>query len=180
MTHLVGISGSLRKNSSNTMLVHEAVRVFQPDLFTLADLNLPLLNTDLDTPAEVERLVSLIREADAIVISTPEYNKMIPGLLKNALDWISRAADGNPLAGKPVAILSSAAGRSGGERSQYTLRHALTPHFARVLTGPEVTIAGANKAFDDNGHLKDEKSVEFLTKLMDALKAEVALLRGHG
>ena len=61
MTHLVGISGSLRKNSSNTMLVHEAVRVFQPDLFTLADLNLPLLNTDLDTPAEVEQLLAAAR-----------------------------------------------------------------------------------------------------------------------
>lgn len=178
MTHLVGISGSLRAGSSNTLLVDEAARLFAPDIYTRADLNLPLLNTDLETPEPVARLVSLVREADALIISTPEYNKMIPGLLKNALDWMSIASDGNPMAGKPVAIVSSAAGRSGGERSQYTLRHALTPHFARVLTGPEVTIAGANNAFDENGQLKDPKSTEFLTKLMDALKAEIALHKG--
>ena len=106
MTHLVGISGSLRSGSSNTLLVDEAARLFAPDLYTRADLQLPLLNTDLETPAEVERLVALIGQADAIVISTPEYNRMIPGLLKNALDWVSLASDGNPLAGKPVAIIS--------------------------------------------------------------------------
>lgn len=175
MVNLVGISGSLRSASSNTMLVDEAARLFAPDTYTRADLNLRLLNTDLDTPEAVTRFVSLIRKADAVIISTPEYNKMIPGLLKNALDWLSIASDGNPLAGKPVAIMSSAAGRSGGERSQYTLRHALTPHFARVPTGPEVTIAGANDAFDEKGRLKDDKSTEFLGKLMDVLKAEIAL-----
>ncbi|QIK40080.1 NADPH-dependent FMN reductase [Pontivivens nitratireducens] len=178
MTHLVGISGSLRSGSSNTLLVDEAARLFAPDLYTRADLQLPLLNTDLETPAEVGRLVTLIGQADAIVISTPEYNRMISGLLKNALDWVSLASDGNPLADKPVAIISSAAGRSGGERSQYTLRHALLPHFARVLTGPEVAIAGAGEAFDDKGRLKDEKSTELLGKLMESLKAEVALHRG--
>lgn len=178
MTHLVGISGSLRAGSSNTLLVDEAARLYGADTYTRADLNLPLLNTDLEPTEPVTALVSLIRSADAIIISTPEYNKMIPGVLKNALDWMSIAADGNPLAGKPVAILSAAAGRAGGERSQYTLRHALTPHFARVLTKPEVTIAGANDAFDENGRLKDPKSTEFLSSLMDALKSEVSLLKG--
>ena len=143
MTHLVGISGSLRSGSSNTLLVDEAARLYAPDLYTRADLQLPLLNTDLETPAEVERLIALIGQA-----------------------------------GKPVAIISSAAGRSGGERSQYTLRHALLPHFARVLTGPEVAIAGAGAAFDDKGRLKDEKSTELLGNLMESLKAEVALHRG--
>ena len=178
MTHLVGISGSLRAESSNTKLVDEAARLFAPDTYARADLHLPLLDTDLDIPTEVQRLTDLVRGADALIISTPEYNKMIPGLLKNALDWLSIVDGGNPLAGKPVAIMSCAAGRSGGERAQYTLRHALTPHLARVLSGPEVTIAGANKAFDDQGRLKDPKSIEFLGKLMDALKAEIALHRG--
>lgn len=178
MTHLVGISGSLRAAASNTLLVDEAARLFEPDIYTRADLNLPLLNTDLDTPESVQRLTDLVRGADAVIISTPEYNKMIPGLLKNALDWLSIQPGGNPLSGKPVAIMSSAAGRSGGERSQYTLRHALTPHLARVLNAPEVTIAGANDAFDQNGRLKDAKSTEFLGKLMDALKAEIALHSG--
>ena len=178
MTHLVGLSGSLREGASNTLLVEEAARLFAPQQFTLADLNLPLLNSDLNTddgPEAVARFVALLRSADAVIISTPEYNKMIPGLLKNALDWVSIVAGGNPLKAMPTAIMSSAAGRSGGERAQYTLRHALTPHGAHVVLAPEVTIAGANDAFAEDGTLKDPKSQEFLGKLMDALKAEIAL-----
>ncbi|RED12034.1 NADPH-dependent FMN reductase [Pontivivens insulae] len=178
MTHLVGISGSLREGASNTLLVQEAARLFAPQQFTLADLDLPLLNTDLNKeggPDAVQRLTELVRGADAVIISTPEYNKMIPGLLKNALDWLSIVDGGNPLKGMPVAIMSSAAGRSGGERAQYTLRHALTPHAAHVVLAPEVTIAGANDAFAEDGTLKDPKSQEFLGKLMDNLKAEITL-----
>ncbi|WP_316016003.1 NAD(P)H-dependent oxidoreductase [Roseobacter sp. HKCCA0434] len=179
MTHLVGISGSLRRESSNTKLMQEAARLYAPDRFTEADLNLPLVNEDLnqgDGPEAVVALAELLRSADALIISTPEYNKMIPGLLKNALDWLSIIRGGNPLNGMPTAIMSSAAGKAGGERSQYTLRHALTPHRARVVLAPEVTIAGANDAFDEEGRLKNPKSTEFLEKLMDGLKAEQALL----
>lgn len=178
MTHLVGISGSLRDASSNTLLVKEAARLFAPERFTLADLNLPLLNTDLNEgsgPDAVARLVTLLRDADAVIISTPEYNKMIPGLLKNALDWLSVVEGGNPMNEMPTAIMSSAAGKAGGERSQYTLRHALTPHRSHVVLAPEVTIAGANDAFAEDGTLKDETSQKFLTTLMDNLKAEIAL-----
>jgi chromate reductase len=172
---LAGISGSLRKDSANTKLVKEAARAFAPSAFTLGDIRLPLFDEDLEAdgiPAEVTALADVIRTADALVISTPEYNKNLPGGLKNALDWLSRLKP-NPLNGKPVAIVSAAAGRAGGERSQFSLRHCLTPHMVRVLPGPEVMIAGANKAFDEDGHLSDPKSFEFLGKLMDALKAEV-------
>jgi chromate reductase len=161
------------------MLVEEAARLYAPETFTRADIRLPLFDEDLEaagTPAEVERLVEQIRAADAIVISTPEYNKNLPGGLKNALDWVSRSKP-RPMADKPVAIVSSAAGRSGGERSQYSLRHCLIPFMPRILPGPEVFIAGAGSAFDEAGRLKDEGSRLFLQKLMDALKAEVALTR---
>ncbi|QPH52697.1 NADPH-dependent FMN reductase [Pontivivens ytuae] len=177
--HLVGLSGSLRKNSSNTLLMNEAARLFAPARFTQGDMNLPLLNEDLnegDGPEAAQRLAEVIRSADAVIISTPEYNKMIPGVVKNALDWLSILKGGNPMVDKPVAIMSAAAGRAGGERSQYTLRHALVPHRTRVVLAPEVMIPGANNAFDEEGRLKDPKSVEFLGRLMDALKAEMALM----
>lgn len=175
MTHLLGISGSLRAGSFNTMLVKEAARLFAPQHFTLADIRLPLFDEDLEAqgvPEGVETLVRQMRAADAVVIATPEYNKNLPGGLKNALDWVSRAKPG-PLAGKPVAIVSAAAGRAGGERAQYSLRHCLTPFNPRVLQGPEFFVAAAQTAFTAKARLSDPKSVEYLGRLMDALRAEI-------
>ncbi|MEO0388088.1 MAG: NAD(P)H-dependent oxidoreductase [Pseudomonadota bacterium] len=172
---LLGISGALRRASTNTLLVREAARAFGACEFTLASLRLPLYDGDLEAegiPAEVTALADQILAADAVVISTPEYNKNLPGVLKNGLDWLSRTGNA-PLKNKPVAILSAAAGRAGGERAQFSLRHCLTPHFARVLPGPEVTIAASGSAFDAEGRLKDEKSFEFLGTLMAALRAEL-------
>lgn len=177
---LLGISGSLRKASRNTALVLEAVRAFGPCRFEMADLRLPLYDGDLEDaegiPASVATLADQMRAADAVVISTPEYNKNLPGVLKNALDWASRTKPA-PLAGKPVAIVSAAAGRAGGERSQFSLRHCLTPFNPRVLQGPEIMVANAGNAFDEDGHLLDPKSFEFLTTLMNALSAEITRAR---
>jgi len=89
MTKLLGISGALRAASTNTQLVHNAARIFNADSFVLADLNLPLYDGDLEAegiPASVQTLSDQIKEADAVIISTPEYNKSISGVLKNALD----------------------------------------------------------------------------------------------
>ncbi len=175
MTTLLGISGALRKDSRNTALVKEAARLFAPDEFILADLDFPLYNGDVEDnagfPEAVQRLHDQIKGADAVIISTPEYNKNLSGVLKNALDWLSRIRP-QPWAKKPVAIMSAADGRAGGERAQYSLRHAMTPFNPRILQGPEVMIANAGKAFDENGHLTNEISVRALTRLMDALKAE--------
>ncbi|MBV0910790.1 NADPH-dependent FMN reductase [Anianabacter salinae] len=172
---LLGISGALRAASTNTMLVREAARLYDPARFVLADLNLPLFNQDIQDehgiPAPVQTLADQIREADAVVISGPEYNKSITGVLKNALDWISRT-EGNPWKDKPVAIVSAAAGRAGGERTQFALRLCMVPFRPRILQGPEVMIAASGSAFDENGRLKDEMSAKFLGVLMDALKAE--------
>ena len=111
--------------------------------------------------------------AHAIIISTPEYNSKISGVLKNALDWVSREKP-MPLGGKPVAILSAAAGRTGGARTQFSLRHCLTPFNPKILQGPEVMIASSYAAFDDNGQLTDERSAEGLAKLMEALRSAVS------
>ncbi|WP_112322307.1 NADPH-dependent FMN reductase [Oceanibium sediminis] len=178
---LLGISGSLRAASTNTQLVHECVRAFGPCDFTFGDIRFPLYDRDLEDakgiPAAVQKLAEQALASDAIVISTPEYNKNLPGVLKNALDWLSRTKPA-PLSGKPMAIVSAAAGRAGGERSQFSLRHCLTPFRPRILQGPEVMIAASGSAFDDDGQLKDAKSFEFLTTLMQDLRDEVIARAG--
>ena len=91
---LLGLSGALRKGSTNTLLLQEAARLLGDAELTLADLNLPLYDGDLEAaegvPAAVQKLAAQIAEADAVVISTPEYNRGLSGVLKNALDWVSR------------------------------------------------------------------------------------------
>lgn len=176
MTSLLGISGSLRRDSSNTKLIREAARLFGPADFVEADLRLPLYDGDLEArgiPPEVQTLSDQIAAADAVVIATPEYNKAPSGVLKNALDWVSRT-EGNPWRGKPVALISSAAGRAGGERSQFALRLMMVPFRARVLPGPEVMVAGADAGFGENGELVDPGALKLLGSLMKALKAEIA------
>ncbi|WP_095587336.1 NADPH-dependent FMN reductase [Actibacterium ureilyticum] len=174
---LLGISGSLRKGSFNSKLIREAARLFDPESFTEADLNLPLYNGDIEEaegiPAPVAKLADQIAAADAVVISGPEYNKAISGVLKNALDWISRTKP-NPWAGKPVAVMSAAAGRAGGEQTQALLRHCMTPFTPQMLYGPGVWVAGAAQQFDDDGRLTNEQNLQSLSDLMEALRAKIA------
>lgn len=172
---LLGISGSLRRASYNTALMREAMRLFGPAEQTEADLNLPLFNEDLEgqwQPAPVSRLVDQVRAADAIVIACPEYNKAPPGVLKNALDWLSRAKPW-PTEGKPVALMSATAGRAGGERTQYALRLMLVPFQMRIVPGPEVLIGQAAKQFGTDGRLTDETALALLRGQMERLRAMV-------
>jgi chromate reductase len=176
MTKLLGISGALRKASTNTLLVHNAAALFGADEFTLADIDLPLYNGDVEeaegVPAKVQTLADQIAAADAVIISTPEYNKAISGSLKNALDWVSRTK-GAPWGGKPVAIMSAAAGRAGGERAQFSLRLAMMAFRPDILQGPEVLVANSSNEFDANGKLTNDRYVTVLSELMDALKARI-------
>ena len=172
--HLVGISGSLRKGATNTMLLAEAARLFGDCTYTQADINFPLYDGDEEeasgVPAAVTAAANLIAQADAVIISTPEYNKGPSGVLKNALDWISRA-EGAPWNGKPLAVMSAAAGRAGGERAQMVLRGFMVPFRPVILQGPEIHLAGRGTAFADNGHLTGEIYVKELTALMQSLRA---------
>lgn len=174
---LVGISGSLRHDSTNTKLVREAARVFDPATFIEADIRFPLFDADMQerdgVPDAVMTLAQQIKDADAVVISTPEYNKGISGSLKNALDWLSRTGVA-PWTDKPVAILSAAAGRAGGERTQMMLRYCMVAFRPRILQGPEVFIADSSNQFDENGRLTNEFGATLLAELMDGLKREVA------
>ncbi len=170
---LLGIAGALRKASTNRMLLREARTAFGPATHLEADLNLPLYDGDAESnegiPASAQALYDQIAAADAVVISTPEYNKAPPGLLKNALDWVSRIK-GNPWEDKPVAIISAAGGRGGGDRSQFALRLMLTPFQPHLLTGPEVLVADSSNAFDEEGHLKDARYQKVLDQLMAKLR----------
>lgn len=173
---LVGICGALRAASTNRLLMREAARLYAPETFVEADLRLPLYDGDLEAaegiPPAVQLLADQIAGADAVIIATPEYNKNLPGVLKNALDWISRTKTA-PWRDKPVAIMSAAAGRAGGERSQFSLRHCLTPFRPRLITGPEVMIAKSEDAFDAAGQLKDTVAEGLVQDLMQVLRREV-------
>ncbi len=173
--NLLGISGSLRKESYNTKLLHLAVEMFGSCDFTMGNIRFPLFDNDLQQsegiPAEVQLLSDQIASADAVIIASPEYNQSLPGVLKNALDWVSRT-EGSPWKHKPVAIVNAAAGRTGGARSNYSLRLALAPFNTRLLQGPEVLVALARKEFDDDGKLENERYLKVLKTLMEDLRAE--------
>lgn len=173
MSQLLMISGSLRAASVNTKLVHEAGRCWE-GLTLLADIRMPLYDGDLEEasglPEAAQTLAQQIGEATAVVISTPEYNQSFPGGLKNALDWVSRVKE-KPWQDKPVAIMSAAAGRAGGARALYALRLAMNAFQPRLLTGPEMMVAGAHKEFDENRRLTGELYQKTLTTLMEKLAA---------
>ncbi|MEM6340517.1 MAG: NADPH-dependent FMN reductase [Pseudomonadota bacterium] len=174
---LLGISGSLRAEATNRKLLREAARLFGECTYIEADLSLPLYDGDAEAdngvPDAVKTLAQQIEEADAVIISTPEYNKGPSGVLKNALDWVSRV-EGQHWSGKPVAVMSAAAGRAGGERAQMILRAFMVPFRPRILQGPEIHLAASSSQFDENGQLTGEIYVRELTQLMQSLRAEIS------
>jgi len=174
---LLTISGSLRKGSYNRMLLAQAAEAFGSAEVIEGNLDLPLYNGDLEeaegVPEKVQHLVQQIRDADAIVVGSPEYNKGITGVLKNALDWVSRVP-GSAFKDKPTVVISASAGRTGGETAQFMTLSCLTQHQARLIPGTAVLIAGAMNAFDEDGRLTDDTSRKLLAERMESLRAEVA------
>lgn len=171
---LLGLCGSLRKASFNRKLMMEAARHFDGD-FVEGDLRLPLYDGDLEAegmPEAVTRLHAQVMAADAVLFACPEYNKAPPGVVKNALDWLS-VVGRYPFEGKPVAVVSATGGRAGGERTQSVLRWMLQPLRAEVLTHPEVLVGGARHEFDEAGVLTGDRYREAVAALMARL-AEAA------
>ena len=170
---LLGLSGALRTDSSNKKLLREAARHFGRCAYIEGDVRLPVYDGDDEAahgvPEAVQALADLINRADAVVVSTPEYNKGLSGALKNALDWVSRVKE-NPWNDKPVAVMSSAAGRAGGERAQAMLRQCLVPFQPKLITGPEVHLAAAGDQFDENGTLISKFYDDTLAALMEKLR----------
>ena len=171
---LFGIPGALRQNSTNRKLLAAARHAFGPADYAEADLRLPLYDGDDEArtgiPASVQNLADQIAAADAVIIATPEYNRAPPGVLKNALDWISRTP-GRPFRDKPLAIMSVADGPGGGDRSQYALRLMLVSFRPALVNGPELAIPSASTAFDAEGQLTAERHRATLAELMESLRA---------
>ncbi len=184
MTQLrvVGICGSLRKGSFNAALLRTAIELAPPDVaIERAELSdVPLYNGDVEAqgfPASVQRLRDQVAAADALLIATPEYNYSIPGVLKNAIDWVSRPVKGRqPFDGKPVALMGTGA-RFGTARSQYHLRQVFVFLNLLPINKPEVQIANAWEAFDAEGRLKDETARKGVAQLVASLAAWTRQLR---
>lgn len=174
---LLTICGSLRKGSFNRMLLGEAVKAFGPAQVAEADLRVPLYDGDLEDaegiPASVRRLADQIAAADGIVIASPEYNKAITGVLKNALDWVSRLPGESVFSDKPTVVMSANAGRTGGETGQYVLIHCLIPLRADILPGAMLCVANASAEFDAEGRLVNERYRKVLDTRMQALRARI-------
>jgi chromate reductase len=165
---ILGIAGSLRAQSLNRSLL-EAARKLAPEGVEIEPFALdeiPLYNQDLDTderrPAAVARFQEAIREADALLIATPEYNHSIPGVLQNAIDWASRPAGRSPLAGKPVGIIGASGGAIGTARAQQQLKVVLFSTLALLMPHPGVTVGNAREKFSPGGELTDEPTRRFL------------------
>ncbi|RPD41139.1 NADPH-dependent FMN reductase [Chitinophaga barathri] len=172
--HIVGISGSLRKGSYNTALLHAALDNLPPGLTaeTAGFEDIPLYNADLDTgdrPPSVHRFREQLAGAQAILIVSPEYNYSIPGGLKNAIDWASRGPDA-PLLHKPVALMGATPGMWGTVRMQLAFKSIFQFLDMKQVAKPEVLVAQAAGKFDAHGNLTDEKTKELVYRALEALR----------
>jgi chromate reductase len=169
---VLGVAGSLRKDSLNKSLLRAAVEL-QPDnmeieIFDISEI--PLYNEDVQAkgdPEPVKQFKKKIAEADGLLIVTPEYNYSIPGVLKNAVDWASRPAADSPLNGKPMAMMG-AGGRMGTVRAQAHLRQVAVFTNMLAMNKPEVLVAAAREKFDKDGKLTDERTKAQVKNLLDA------------
>jgi chromate reductase, NAD(P)H dehydrogenase (quinone) len=174
---VLGISGSLRRDSHNTKLLRAAGELLPPpaqlEVFDGLKAVPPYDEDDDDerTPVAARRLRNAIQAADAILIATPEYNSSIPGQLKNALDWASRPAIRSVFQGKPVAVIGASTGMFGAVWSQAETRKVLGSMGARVIDR-DLPVAKANDAFTEDGRLADLELHEQLEETLAELVAQ--------
>lgn len=177
--NVLGVSGSLRRDSYNTKLLRAASELLPEGVeLELWDglKAVPPYDEDDDgepAPGPVTRLRAAIADADAVLIATPEYNASVPGQLKNALDWASRPLATNVLRNKPVAVVSASTGAFGAVWSQAELRKVLATIGARVLER-DVAIGHAPTRFDDAGRLVDDQLRGELAEVLLALAMAAA------
>lgn len=179
---ILGFAGSLRKDSFNKKLLYSAYN-FLPENASLEifDLEgLPLFNQDLENePIEkVKEFKAKIREADALLIATPEYNYTIPGVLSNALNNGSRPYGDNAFDGKPLAIMGASISMLGTARAQYHLRQTCVTLNMHPVNLPEVMVMTAQNKFDENGRLSDQTSAQLLAQLLHSLVEWTFQLKG--
>src|SRR5688572_13679694 len=179
---ILGISGSLRKASYNTMALRAAQKLVPAgaalETFDIAPI--PLYNEDVKAagfPPSVQDLRNRIAAADALLLVTPEYNYSIPGVFKNAIDWASRPPN-QPFNEKPIAIMGASPGMLGSARAQYHLRQCFVFLNGILINKPEVMIAAANTKFNEAGELTDEVARKLIGDLLQSLVNHAKRLKG--
>jgi chromate reductase, NAD(P)H dehydrogenase (quinone) len=178
---VLGIAGSLRRESYNKAALRAAQNLapegMSIDIFDLEGI--PLFNQDdeKNPPARVVEFKQQIRNADAILIVTPEYNYSVPGVLKNAIDWASRPYGDSAWSGKPVAIMSASPGALGGARAQYHLRQMFVFLNMYPINQPEVTIADAGHRVDAQSNLIHDQTKQFIADLLKSLAGWAAKIK---
>jgi len=181
MTKLIGIAGSLRKASYNTALLRAAAQLAPAgtEVEIASIKGIPLYDGDLESergiPAPVSALKEKIASADGLLLVTPEYNNSMPGVLKNAIDWLSRPADDieRVFGNKPVAIMGATPGRGGTRLAQNAWLPVLRTLGTRAWFGEQLYVAGAGQVFDAEGRLVDEKVKKLLSEFMAGFAAFV-------
>ncbi len=167
---ILGIAGSLRRKSYNRAALHAAQALVPKDaVLDIIDLDgIPVFSEDEERqpPAKVVELKKRIREADAILFVTPEYNYSIPGGLKNAIDWASRPYGDSAWTGKPAAVMGASIGRLGTARAQYHLRQVFVFLNVYAVNQPEVMIGNAAEQFDAEGNLTNETTKDLIRQLL--------------
>jgi len=181
MARIIGIAGSLRKASYNVALLRAASELVsagtEVEIASIASI--PLYNGDLESdqgiPAEVTVLKDRIPAADGRLLVTPQSNSSIPGVFKNAIDWLTRPAKDIPrvFGDKPVAIMGATPGMSGTRLSQAAWLPILRALGTRAWSGKQLHVAGAGQVFDAEGRLVDEKVRKLLAELMTAFSSFV-------
>ena len=178
---VLGLAGSLRLASVNRGLLRAAVEASPPgvsvEIFEIRDV--PLYDGDIEDlgdPPPVAELKRRLLESDALLLSTPEYNRGMPGVLKNVLDWASRPPE-QALQGKVVTMMGATPGGFGTRSSQFQLKQILGNPGAIVVPKPEVWVSHAGQRFDDDGNLTDDDTRQQITELLVALGEFVRTLR---
>lgn len=179
---ILGIAGSIRRASLNRAALRAAAELVPEgaELTTFEINEIPPFNQDseADPPAVVTDLKTAIRDADAILFVSPEYNYSIPGVLKNAIDWASRPYGDSAWEGKPAAIMGVSGGAIGTARMQYDLRKVMVFLNMFPLNKPEVMIGNSGQKFDGEGNLTDEPTREIMAKQLAALVEWTRKLKG--
>jgi len=179
MANVLVICGSLRKGSFNAMVARSLPALAPPGMTLTASPpigTMPLYNADIQAegfPAPVTDLADAIRAADGVLFVTPEYNYSIPGVLKNAIDWVSRL-ENQPFAGKPIAIQSASQGPLGGARVQYHLRQCMVFLDALVFNRPEIFIGSVQNKVNDKGELTDQQTRDFIKQQLEGFGKFIA------
>jgi len=175
--NVLAIAGSLRQLSYNRLLLRAAVESAPPGMGLLLYDGLgsvPLFDADLEAstgggPAPVRDLRQKVASAQALLIATPEYNHSLPGVLKNAIDWLSRQTPEGVLIGKPVAVIGASGGPSGTRLAQAALRQVLYATESLILPSPSLFARDASRLFDESGRLVDRPTRDRLQSILVAL-----------